>query len=74
MNDNSSGNTSRDRGQLTRASKDCLACRTIGTLGLLGISMYLFRNGSMHVKANNRLLIHACGTGNNKLNIHMMLV
>jgi hypothetical protein len=73
MSINSNSGSSRDKGQQEISSKDCLACRTIGTLGLLGISMYLFRNGSMHIKAHNRLVIHACGTGKINLNIYQLL-
>ena len=43
--------------------KDCLACRIIGTVGLFGISVYVFMDAFKHPKKSNRIFLNTLGTG-----------
>jgi len=43
--------------------QDCLACRLIGTVGMFGISVYVFMEAFKHPKKTNRLFLNTLGTG-----------
>ena len=47
----------------TNLKRDCLACRLTGTIGLFGISAYMFMNASKQKTRFNRILINSLASG-----------
>jgi hypothetical protein len=43
--------------------KDCVLCKITGSLGLLGISAYVFYNAAKHTKRSNRVVLNFIGSG-----------
>ena len=47
----------------SETKKDCLLCKLTGSLGLLGISAYIFFNASKHQKRPNKIFLNLLGSG-----------
>lgn len=69
MNNGSSSDNKNDKTSLDvfidpkNLKKDCLACKLTGTVGLFGISVYMFLNASKQKTPFNRILINTLATG-----------
>ncbi len=43
--------------------QDCILCRITGSVGMFGISVYVFMEAFKHTKKTNRLFLNTLGTG-----------